>query len=563
MLKNDEFILEITDVTTDGSGIGKLDGMAVFVPLTAVGDVVRVKALKVKKTYAFGKAVEIITPSKDRIENDCPYFNRCGGCVFRHISYDAELRLKTDKVREALKRIGGVDLPPQPIMFSGDLRYRNKAQYPLSEDGKVGFYAFHSHRIIPCDDCLLQPEIFAKISEAVTEFVKEFNISIYNEEKHTGLLRHLYIRKGQITEEIMVTFVINGDSLPKYDIIIHRLKEICGEKLKSVVLNINKENTNVILGDKCKTLYGRDYITDILAGVKVRLSALSFYQVNNVMASRLYEKAAEYAKPEGKNIVDLYCGTGAIGLSMAKRAKSVIGVEIIPEAVKDAEFNAKENGIENARFICGDAKYAAEQLKKESIKPDTVIVDPPRKGCDSEVIKIIANDFCPQSVVYISCDPATLARDVKIFKDLGYGLLEYTPADLFPRTAHVETVALLGRESVEHYMKLHAEPFEMIKSGRKTIELRLWDEKRQKIKIGDTVVFTNTISGEKLKATVLNLYRFDSYEELYKELPLLKCGYTEDDIDTAQASDMEAYYSADEQAKYGVVGIEISCMNEQ
>ena len=281
------------------------------------------------------------------------------------------------------------------------------------------------------------------------------------------------------------------------------------------------------------------------------------------MASRLYEKAAEYAKPEGKNIVDLYCGTGAIGLSMAKRAKSVIGVEIIPEAVKDAEFNAKENGIENARFICGDAKYAAEQLKKESIKPDTVIVDPPRKGCDSEVIKIIANDFCPQSVVYISCDPATLARDVKIFKDLGYGLLEYTPADLFPRTAHVETVALLGRESVEHYMKLHAEPFEMIKSGRKTIELRLWDEKRQKIKIGDTVVFTNTISGEKLKATVLNLYRFDSYEELYKELPLLKCGYTEDDIDTAQASDMEAYYSADEQAKYGVVGIEISCMNEQ
>ena len=563
MLKNDEFILEITDVTTDGSGIGKLDGMAVFVPLTAVGDVVRVKALKVKKTHAFGKAVEIITPSKDRIENDCPYFNRCGGCVFRHISYDAELRLKTDKVREALKRIGGVDLPPQPIMFSGDLRYRNKAQYPLSEDGKVGFYAFHSHRIIPCDDCLLQPEIFAKISEAVTEFVKEFNISIYNEEKHTGLLRHLYIRKGQITEEIMVTFVINGDSLPKYDIIIHRLKEICGEKLKSVVLNINKENTNVILGNKCKTLYGRDYITDILARVKVRLSALSFYQVNNVMASRLYEKAAEYAKPEGKNIVDLYCGTGAIGLSMAKRAKSVIGVEIIPEAVKDAEFNAKENGIENARFICGDAKYAAEQLKKESIKPDTVIVDPPRKGCDSEVIKIIANDFCPQSVVYISCDPATLARDVKIFKDLGYGLLEYTPADLFPRTAHVETVALLGRESVEHYMKLHAEPFEMIKSGRKTIELRLWDEKRQKIKIGDTVVFTNTISGEKLKATVLNLYRFDSYEELYKELPLLKCGYTEDDIDTAQASDMEAYYSADEQAKYGVVGIEISCMNEQ
>ena len=445
VLKNDEFILEITDVTTDGSGIGKLDGMAVFVPLTAVGDVVKVKALKVKKTYAFGKAVEIITPSKDRTENDCPYFNRCGGCVYRHINYDAELRLKTDKVREAVKRIGGVDLPPQPIMFSDDLRYRNKAQYPLSDNGEVGFYAFHSHRIIPCDDCLLQPEIFAKISAAVTEFVKEFNISIYNEEHHKGLLRHLYIRKGQITDEIMVTFVINGDSLPKSDIIIDRLKGICGEKLKSVVLNINKQNTNVILGDKCKTLYGKDYITDILAGVRVRLSALSFYQVNNVMASRLYEKAAEYANPEGKNIIDLYCGAGTIGLSMAKRAKSVIGVEIVPEAVRDAEFNAKENGIDNARFICGDAKAAAESLKNEGIKADTVIVDPPRKGCDSEVIKIIANDFCPESVVYISCDAATLARDIKIFGEMGYKLSEYTPADLFPRTAHVETVVLLSR----------------------------------------------------------------------------------------------------------------------
>ncbi len=447
MQKNDEFVLNITDVTADGSGVGKIDGMAVFVPLTAVGDVVKVKALKVKKTYAYGKVLEIITQSKDRIENDCPYFNRCGGCVYRHIDYKAELSLKENKAYETIKRIGGVDLKPQPILYSSDFRYRNKAQYPLNENGGVGFYAFHSHRIIECDDCLLQPEIFAKISKCVTDFVREFNISIYNESQHKGLLRHLYVRKGFVTNEIMVTFVINGDSLPKSDIIISRLKAICGENLKSVQLNINKVNTNVILGDICKTLYGGDYITDILAGVRVRLSALSFYQVNTEMANKLYKKAKEYAQPENKNIIDLYCGAGTIGLSMAKGAKSVIGVEIVPEAIEDAKFNAQNNGITNARFICGDAKTAAESLKNEGINADVIIVDPPRKGCDADLINIIANDFCPERVVYISCDVATLSRDIKIFEEMGYKLKEYTPADLFPRTSHCECAALLVRQS--------------------------------------------------------------------------------------------------------------------
>ena len=443
MRKNDEFVMEIVDVTNEGSGVGKTDGMAVFVPLTAVGDVVKAKAIKVKKQYAIGKLLEIITPSKNRIENDCPYFNRCGGCGFRHINYKAELDLKTNKVHETVKRIGGVDLAPQPILYDECDRYRNKAQYPLSENGGVGFYAFHSHRIIECEDCLLQPAVFSKITDAVSDFVRQYSISVYNEEKHKGLLRHLYIRRGQISSEIMVCFVVNGDNLPKSEVIIEKLKLICGDDLKSVVLNINKQDTNVILGDKCITLYGCDYITDTLAGVKVRLSPLSFYQVNTVMANKLYNKAAEYVKPDGKNIIDLYCGAGTIGLSMAKSAKSVIGVEIIEAAVKDAEFNAKENGIKNARFICGDAKTAAEQLKYENIKPDTVIVDPPRKGCDGELIKIIANDFCPQRVVYISCDVATFARDVKIFEEMGYKLVEYTPADLFPRTSHVETVGVL------------------------------------------------------------------------------------------------------------------------
>ena len=244
----------------------------------------------------------------------------------------------------------------------------------------------------------------------------------------------------------MVTFVVNGNTLPFADEIIEILKAVCGSNLQSVQLNINKENTNVILGKECKTLYGSDYITDVLCGVKVRLSALSFYQVNHAMAERLYDKAREYANPNGKNIIDLYCGAGTIGLSMAKDAKSIIGVEIIPEAIEDAKFNAKANGIENARFICADASDAAEQLAKEGIKADTVIVDPPRKGCAKEVIEIIANDFAPKSVVYVSCDPATLARDIKIFGELGYNLVEYTPCDLFPRTSHVETVALLSRQ---------------------------------------------------------------------------------------------------------------------
>lgn len=445
MQKNSEIILEITDITTEGSGIGRSEGMAVFVPLTAVGDKAKVKILKVKKTYAYGKLIELITPSAERIENDCPHFSKCGGCVFRHISYTAESSLKSNKVYEAIKRIGGIDLKPQPIMSLNPDRYRNKAQYPVSQNGGVGFYAFHSHRIIECKDCILQPQVFSQITKKVSEWVTENNISIYDEQNHKGLLRHIYIRKAEQTDEIMVVFVINGKNLPFSEKIIDSIKSVCKSDLKSVQININKENTNVILGKECKTLYGSDYITDILCGVKVRLSALSFYQVNHAMAEKLYEKACEYAKPKGKNIIDLYCGAGTIGLSMAKEAKSIIGVEIIPEAIEDAKFNAKNNRIENARFICADASSAAEQLAKENIKADTVIVDPPRKGCAKEVIEIIANNFSPENVVYVSCDPATLARDIKIFDELGYKLKEYTPADLFPRTSHVETVCCLLR----------------------------------------------------------------------------------------------------------------------
>lgn len=445
MQKNDELILKITDITNEGSGVGKYEGMAIFVPLTAVGDTARVKILKVKKTYAYGKAMEIIEPSSQRIVPDCEAFNKCGGCVFRHINYGAELSLKSNKVYEAVKRLGGVDMPAKPILHTDNFdHYRNKAQYPISEDGKVGFYAFHSHRIIPCCDCRLQPSVFSEITSLCEKWITEFNISIYNEALHKGLLRHIYIRLAEKTDEIMLTLVINGDTLPCSDNLISAITEKI-PNVKSIQLNINKADTNVILGDKCITLYGEDYITDILCGVKVRLSPLSFYQVNRAMAEKLYEKALEYANPENKNVLDLYCGAGTIGLSMAKKAKSIIGVEIIPEAVKDAKFNAKQNNIENARFICADATKAAEQLAKENIETDVVIVDPPRKGLTPELIETIANKFTPERVVYVSCDPATMARDIKIFDSYGYKLVEYTPADLFPRTSHCETVAVLEK----------------------------------------------------------------------------------------------------------------------
>lgn len=446
MKKNDTIILEITDLTTDGSGVGKYEGLAVFVPLTAVGDTAEVKILKVKKNYCFGKLEKLIKPSASRINQDCSVFNKCGGCVTRHVSYEAECEIKQNKVYSAIKRIGGIDLSPNPIVPAVKTqRYRNKAQYPVSQNKKVGFFAKHSHRIIECNSCLLQPEIFDKIVIGTENWISDNNISVYDEQTHSGLLRHIYLRIAEKTGEIMFTAVINGDSLPHSDKLIEILKDICNQNLKSVQININKADTNVILGEDCKLLYGGNHITDILCGIKVRISPLSFFQVNRDMAEKLYLKAREYANPQNKNILDLYCGAGTIGLSMADMAKSIVGVEIIEQAVEDAKFNARNNGIENARFICADAKSAADKLAKENYRPDVVIVDPPRKGCSEELLKIISTDFSPERIVYISCDPATLARDAAFLKDNGYSLKEYTPVDLFPRTSHIETAALFNK----------------------------------------------------------------------------------------------------------------------
>ena len=454
MQKNDRIMLEITGTSSDGSGVGRYDSMAVFVPLATEGDIIEAHIVKVKKSYAYGKLINIITPSKDRIQSDCSVFSRCGGCVYRHIDYKKECEIKYRKVYDNMKRIGGIDIPPKDIISADNtLHYRNKAQFPVDTNGNTGFFAVHSHRIIKTDNCLLQPVFFSDICSSVTKWINEYNIPVYDEISGKGLLRHIYLRYAEATNETMVVAVINGDRLPKSDEFISAVKSSC-DSVKSIQININKKNTNVILGTSCKTIYGQDFITDILCGVKVRLSALSFYQVNRTMAEKLYTKAAEYVKPTDKIILDLYCGAGTIGLSMANRAKEIIGVEIVPEAVCDAKTNAQNNNITNARFICADAAAAAEELAKEHIRPDAVIMDPPRKGCEDSLLKTVANKFSPETIVYVSCDSATLARDCKILTGLGYALKEYTPVDMFPRTSHVETVVQLVRKKPDTYIDI-------------------------------------------------------------------------------------------------------------
>ncbi|MBQ2973641.1 MAG: 23S rRNA (uracil(1939)-C(5))-methyltransferase RlmD [Clostridia bacterium] len=455
--KNDRIPLKIESCSSNGSGVGKHNGMAIFVPATAVGDEITAHILKVKKNYAFAKVDEILSPSADRITPECPVYLKCGGCVFSHMTYDSEKEIKSAHVKECFRRIGGVEPEFEPIISGEtDKRYRNKAQYPIAEDNgeiKTGFYSPHSHRVIHCPDCLLQPEEFRGILGVFSDYIKENKVSIYDETVHKGLLRHVYIRKGTASGEIMVCAVINGKKLPNEGKLVDALLKK-DENIKSIIINVNTKDTNVILGEKCRTLWGSDYITDILCGLKFRISPLSFYQVNRNQAEKLYAKAAEYAGLTGnETVMDLYCGAGTIGLSMADKAREIIGVEIVPEAIEDAKINAELNGIKNARFICGDAAQAAEMLKKEGAKPDVIILDPPRKGCSPEMVRS-ATEFNPEKIVYVSCDPATLARDCGLFKELGYTAVKATPVDMFPRTGHVETVCLLSKLNTKHHIEI-------------------------------------------------------------------------------------------------------------
>lgn len=451
--KNDETRAVICAMSSDGNGIARVDGMTVFVPKTAVGDEARIRIIKVCKNYCIGKMTGLEKGAPSRVDPDCPVFEKCGGCTFRHISYDREAEIKYERVKECIRRIAKIDIIPDEIISAQNTDgYRNKAQLPIgvTDDGRIfaGFYAKKSHRIIECETCKLQPPEFEIITKIFTDHLQKNGITVYDEQTGKGLCRHIYLRKGFESGQIAVCLIINGENLKKSDELVKNLVEKVPD-IVSITVNINRNKNNVIMGEKCRTLYGLDFITDRLCGVKFALSPMSFYQVNSKQAERLFQKAVEFADPnEQSTVVDLYCGAGAIGLITAKNRKigRLFGVEKVKEAVENARENARINGIENAEFICGDAAAGADILSRRRIKPDVVFLDPPRKGCDRKVLEIAANRMNPKKIVYVSCDPATFARDAALLKEMNFTLKRAVAVDLFPRTPHVETVGLFENE---------------------------------------------------------------------------------------------------------------------
>lgn len=447
MKKNDIIDLEITSLTSEGSGIGRYDGMAVFVPFTAVGDVISCRILKVLKSYAYGKIESIITPSPSRIVNDCLVFGRCGGCVYRHISYSAELAAKEQIVRDAFERIGGLNPEFLPICGSEHIDgYRNKLQMPLAkaDNGEImsGFFSERSHHVVPVEHCRLQFERFSEIVAFIKEQLKALKISVYNEQENQGVMRHIFLRRGHYSGEVCAVLVARRKTPEMAKLaaaLTKRFPEITG-----VVLNVNPDRTNVILGEREVLLSGKAEIADTMCGVSVEISPKSFYQVNTPAAEKLYGQAAEFVQPRGKTILDLYCGAGTIGLSMANEAKKIIGAEIVPEAVENAKRNALNSGFDNAEFICADASRAAEKLAEKGLSPDVIMLDPPRKGCGEETLRACVK-MNPERIVMISCNPATASRDCKFLAENGYAVERVRAFDLFPRTRHVECVVLMSR----------------------------------------------------------------------------------------------------------------------
>ncbi len=451
MLQKNEIIeLEITDITNEGNGVGRYKDIAVFVPMTAVGDVIICQIVKVKKTYCYGIIKEILIASEHRIQSDCPVYKQCGGCSFRHISYEEECRIKENFVKNSFHRIGKLDPEFEPILpCDTQYNYRNKAQYPVAEiNGKAvcGFYAKRSHRVVEYTDCLLQPKIFSEIISFIMKFLNDCNIQAYNEIKLSGLLRHIYMRRGEHSGEIMVCLVVT--SIVKASMFTELVPILVSkfESIKSIVLNENPKNTNVILGSKLKTIYGKDTITDIMCGNRIEISPLSFYQVNTSQAEKLYSLAEKYSDLCKTDILlDLYCGTGTIGLSMCDKVKKLVGVEVVSDAIENARNNAKVNSLdEHSEFICGDAGEIAKILYGRGDCPNVIIADPARKGCDRESLEYMAK-MSPDRIVMISCNHTTAARDCAILEELGYETIKVRTVDLFPRTTHVETVVLMSR----------------------------------------------------------------------------------------------------------------------
>ncbi|MBQ2744436.1 MAG: 23S rRNA (uracil(1939)-C(5))-methyltransferase RlmD [Lachnospiraceae bacterium] len=453
MKKNEDYIIAIEDMGTEGEGVGKIDGFTLFVKDALPGDIARVKVVKAGKTYGYGRLMEVITPSEYRVEAVCPVARQCGGCQIQEMSYEAQLAFKEKKVQNNLERIGKIEPSSYEmctiIGMEEPYHYRNKAQFPVGtdRDGNIvtGFYAGRTHNIIPCDDCVIGDNINACILAIIKSHMKKYNIKPYDEEKHTGLVRHILIRRGFTTGEIMVCIIINGMELKGSSELVDELKAI--EKMTSISLNINREKTNVIMGKTVIDLYGEGYITDYIGDVKFRISPLSFFQVNPVQTRKLYGKALEFAGLTGNEIVwDLYCGVGTISLFLAKSAHKVYGVEIVPEAIEDAIKNASLNNITNAEFFVGKAEEVVPKMYKEcGIDADVVVVDPPRKGCDEKLLETMI-EMNPERIVYVSCDSATLARDLKYLRENGYEVKKVQPVDMFPHTGHVETVVLMSKK---------------------------------------------------------------------------------------------------------------------
>ena len=456
LAKNQEHTVTIEGYGEGGMGVARIDGRVVFVHGALRGEKCRVLILKTLKSVAFAKVLEVIEPSSERITPDCPYFPRCGGCTYRHIRYEEELRLKKQRVQDNLSRIGGSDVTVEEILGARDtLRYRNKAQYPVSKDGAVGFYRARTHEVIECEHCLLvKPEADAA-AEALREYMQSCRVAGYDEKTGRGLVRHLYVRSNAAGESL-VCVLVNGDKLPKEDRLVTLLRDAC-PKCTGIVLGTNTKKGNVILGDRYRTLWGSDRLEDTLCGKTFRLSVPSFYQVNRVQAERLYAKAIEFASLTGQEtVLDLYCGAGTITLALSDHAKKVLGAEIVPEAIGDARENAARNGVKNAEFFCGDASDVAKKLARENLRPDVITVDPPRKGLAADVVESIA-EMQPGRVVYVSCDSATMARDVKRLADLGYTAQRACAVDMFPRADHIETVVLLSHKKADSYIHIDVE----------------------------------------------------------------------------------------------------------
>jgi len=444
--KNRDYTVEITGLTSEGSGVAKIEGFTVFVEGALPEEQAEIKIVKVLKNYAYGKLVKTLKPSQGRVEPTCGVVKRCGGCQLQHMSYEAQLQYKTLQVKDAIERIGGLkDVTiHNTIGMEDPWRYRNKAQFPVGMDGDVmiGFYANRSHEIINTPQCAIQDRINDSVIQTVREFIKKYDISVYDESTGKGLVRHIMTRKGFRTGEVMVCIVINGDSLPCDKALVEALKNGVNN-LKSVVININKKNTNVILGEKNIIIYGEEAIYDYIGEFKFRISPLSFFQVNPIQTEVLYNKALEYADLQGDEVVfDAYCGIGTISLFLSKMARKVYGVEIVPQAIDNAKENAKLNGIRNAAFIVGESETVIPEMYGRGIKADVIVVDPPRKGCDERLLDVIAQ-MRPEKVVYVSCNPATLARDLKYLSERGYQVKEIQPVDMFPQTVHVEAIVLM------------------------------------------------------------------------------------------------------------------------